>query len=347
MAANLVKKLDELVKKKQKVSVKSVQALLKAKESEIIDAAMKLSDEFSVTKKDGKVSLIIYNRKSNVKEIIEELTKIIKKIKDSEFKEIKKVLLTCIMFLEKKQYIENLDKVKKEINDYSKDIDVYVKSFNEMKELETKSEYYSDLVKKYSNKIEEDTKIMHEHSDSLNMILELMRKSFDTVKKNKEKNDSSTEGLHLLILGEKIKHKSILELLGIRKIMPEKKPEIKQDDKKNDSNKDEYSDKKGSEKRVEKDAQKDNDVIPHDEKQDAKSSAIKISGKFSTEIDELLKLVKDEGTVTFNKLAKLYEEKIETIEGWCEALEETGLISIHYPLIGSPYIKYEIKELKE
>jgi len=341
MASDLTKRLDAMVKKKLKVSVTSARLSLKTSEDKIINAAMKLSDEFSVAKKDGKVSMIIYNRKPNVKGIVDELRKMITKMKHAEFTELKKILLECIVFLEKTSYIENAEKAKKGVMDYSKELDIYLKAFNELNELEKKSVHYSELVKNYSRKIDEDTKIMYEHSKSLNELLGIMRRSYDALKKLKEKNDNSLDSLQILILGEKIRRKGILELLGIRRILPEKKPEAKNEEpKKDDTN-------IGSKEGMKKDLEKENDYLPHDDKSETNSKIIRISGKFQTEIDELLRLVKEEGRVNFNKLARIYEEKIGTIEAWCEALEETGLISIHYPLFGSPYIKYENKEKKE
>jgi hypothetical protein len=327
MGSDLVKKLGELVKKKSKISIKNASSSLKSKEAEIASAAMKLSDEFSVTKNNNKISFITYIKMPNSKEIVLELTKLIKKIKDSEFKEIKKVLLSCIMFLEKNQHIDNADKAKKAVADYSKELEIYIKSFNEMKGLEKKSCYYSELVKQYSKKIDDDTKIMQEHSKSLNLSLESMRKSFESIKKQKRQNNNSAQKLQELIFGGKIRHKSIIELLGIKKMMPEKKESLKNNEKKDET---ESIKEHGMGSKESAQAKKEN-------------SAIKMSGEFSTEIDQLLKLAKEEATVSFAKLAKLYEEKTETIEEWCEALEEIGLISIHYPLIGSPYIKYKKK----
>lgn len=346
MKKDLVKKLDALVKKKIKISVKSAAKSLKAKENEIIDAAMKLSDEFAVTKSNNKISFIIYNKKPNVKEIVDELTKLIKQIKDVEFKDTKKSLLTCIMFLEKKQYIDDVDKVTKAVISYSKDLQSYVKLFNELNDLEKKSEYYSELVKKYSKKIDEDTKIMNEHAKTLNDLLECMRKCFEQIKKQRESNNTLTQDLYLLIIGEKLKHKSIIDLLGIRKLLPEKKI-IKEEDKKKEETKEKNEKDSSKKEGLENEPDKENNYIqkPEDEIQ-PKSKFMKMSGKFQTEIDELLKLAKEEGKVSFTKLVKLYEEKTEIIEQWCEALEETGIISIHYPLIGSPYIKYEKKDDK-
>jgi hypothetical protein len=336
MKKNLVKKLGELVKKKSKISVKSAAKSLNIKEEEIVEIVMKLSDEFAVTKSNNKIFNIIYNKKPNVKEIINELTKIIKKIKEPQFKEIKKALLSCVMFLEKKQYIDNVDKVKKGIFDYSKKLQDHIKLSNDMDELKKKSDYYSELVKKFSKKIDDDTKIMKKHSKMLNDLFKLMRKCYENLKKKMNKTNNSTQSLYLLITGKKIKHKSVIELLGIKKLMPEKKIVKKKTKKRNKNNI-----KKG----VKNSADKENNFIPHDEKNEHKTKFMKMSGKFQTEIDELLNLVKKEGTVSFNKLAKIYQEKIEIIEQWSESLEEMKIISIHYPLIGSPYIKYEKKEM--
>ncbi len=65
---------------------------------------------------------------------------------------------------------------------------------------------------------------------------------------------------------------------------------------------------------------------------------------FSTEIDELLRLAKKEKKITLKKLSKIYNENMQTIESWCEALEDKGFVTISYPLIGSPFIKYIQKE---
>ncbi len=58
-----------------------------------------------------------------------------------------------------------------------------------------------------------------------------------------------------------------------------------------------------------------------------------------TEIDQVLRIVREKGKVSFSKLAKEFKEKMATIEQWAEALEEKEFIEIIYPIIGSPYMK--------
>lgn len=334
MAKNLAKKLDAIVRKKEKITIKAASLALKAKEEDINRAAMKLSDEFSVTKKGGKLSEIIYTKKPNAKEVLAELVKISKKLDDKEFNETKKAIVSIIKKLEKTQYLENLEKSKKELSGYSKDLDSFLKTYFEFKSLEKKSGEYSESVKQASKKIDEDTKKMQEESKLLNLTLEAMRKSYDELKKKRNDNFLSTQKLKEVMTEGKKKQKSIAEMLGLKKLMPEKKQAIKKPAKESHDKKEENLAGQGFEAEKEEAPKKDSQIA-------------KVTGKFSTEIDQLLKLVKEEKKVSFAKLAKLYEEKTETIEEWCEALEDIGLVSIHYPLIGSPYITYKKGENDE
>lgn len=322
MSAELTKKLKELVEKEGKISIKKAAELLKADESDVIEAAMKLSDEFAVMKKKSKVSAVSHTQKSNTPALIDELRKVNKKAKVIE-KNLSKELDSCISYLAKKKIVENEEAAKKEIAEFSKNFDQYEKLVKEAKKSEKKRSELWNWIKKYG-KLLDSKKIL------LGTLIEESKKADEKISKEKQiVNDSCHIIKEMLAYkkGESNKKRSIMEALGIKKFIPENK--IKSDDESNLPTPKEIDE-------MEKNGQEENnEVIRKD---------IKFSGKFSTEIDALLGIVKEESKVSFKRLAQLYEEKVETIEEWCKALEEKKIISIHYPLIGSPYIKYEEKK---
>lgn len=336
-----INKLESLVKKKNKVSIKSAAKSLKLKEKEIIDLAMKLSDDFSIIKKGGKISSIMHNNKQNTSKIIDELSKIIKKITSDELIFIKKELLSGIVFLEKNPFMKNNELAEKKLTKFSKEVDEYNKLLKELNDLGNKSSQASKIIEEYS-------KLIDKKSKELNDLMELERKNFEKTIKTKEKISDLSEKIYELILGEK--RKTLIESLGIKRLLPEKtvlsNNKIEQKISEQEVIAKTAENEKESEIKNElNDSKKDFLQKKYEELDESqKKSLKKMPAKFLTEIDELFKLVKEEKKISFKKLAKLYEEKMQTIEEWCEALEEMELITIHYPLIGSPYVKYEEKK---
>jgi signal-transduction protein with cAMP-binding, CBS, and nucleotidyltransferase domain len=64
-----------------------------------------------------------------------------------------------------------------------------------------------------------------------------------------------------------------------------------------------------------------------------------------TNIDKLLDLVREEGSIKFKKAAKKFNVSEKRIEEWAETLEEYKLVKLKYPPIGDPKIAI-IKEKK-
>jgi len=65
--------------------------------------------------------------------------------------------------------------------------------------------------------------------------------------------------------------------------------------------------------------------------------------KLETDIDKLLALVKEEGSIKFSKAAKKFNVPESRIEEWGKILEDYKLVKLHYPPIGDPKLKM-IKE---
>ena len=61
--------------------------------------------------------------------------------------------------------------------------------------------------------------------------------------------------------------------------------------------------------------------------------------KLETDIDKLLAMVKDKGSLKFAGAAKEFQVTPERIEEWGKILEQYKLVKLHYPPIGDPTIK--------
>ncbi len=61
--------------------------------------------------------------------------------------------------------------------------------------------------------------------------------------------------------------------------------------------------------------------------------------KLETDIDKLLALVKEEGSIKFSKAAKKFNVPESKIEEWGKILEEYKLVKLHYPPIGDPKLE--------
>ncbi|RLG57040.1 MAG: hypothetical protein DRN95_06025 [Candidatus Hydrothermarchaeota archaeon] len=58
-----------------------------------------------------------------------------------------------------------------------------------------------------------------------------------------------------------------------------------------------------------------------------------------TDIDRLLSIIEERGSVNISDLSKELNVGVEKIEEWAKVLEERGLIEIEYPIIGLPRLK--------
>jgi len=58
-----------------------------------------------------------------------------------------------------------------------------------------------------------------------------------------------------------------------------------------------------------------------------------------TDVDKLLKIIEEKGTVTTEELAKILKVEEEKVEEWGRILEEHGLIKMEYPPLGKPLLK--------
>lgn len=63
-----------------------------------------------------------------------------------------------------------------------------------------------------------------------------------------------------------------------------------------------------------------------------------------TDVDKILQIIEERGSIDFNELAKQLNVSVEKIEEWGKILEEHGLVLIDYPPIGKPLIKTVKKE---
>ncbi len=61
--------------------------------------------------------------------------------------------------------------------------------------------------------------------------------------------------------------------------------------------------------------------------------------QLETNIDLLLKLVKEKGSVKFSEATKKFNVSEDKIEEWGKILEEYKLVRLHYPPIGIPLLK--------
>ncbi|MBN2330778.1 MAG: CBS domain-containing protein [Candidatus Aenigmarchaeota archaeon] len=61
--------------------------------------------------------------------------------------------------------------------------------------------------------------------------------------------------------------------------------------------------------------------------------------KLETDIDKLLVMVKERGSLKFSVAAKEFQVTTDRIEEWGKILEEYKLVKLHYPPIGDPTIK--------
>jgi len=58
-----------------------------------------------------------------------------------------------------------------------------------------------------------------------------------------------------------------------------------------------------------------------------------------TDVDKLLKIIEEKGTITTEDLAKILKVEEEKVEEWGRILEEHGLIKMEYPPLGKPLLK--------
>jgi hypothetical protein len=63
-----------------------------------------------------------------------------------------------------------------------------------------------------------------------------------------------------------------------------------------------------------------------------------------TDVDNLYHIIKDRKIVTLSKVAKELRVPKSKIEEWARILEDHKLITIHYPIIGSPIMKLKEKK---
>ncbi len=74
-----------------------------------------------------------------------------------------------------------------------------------------------------------------------------------------------------------------------------------------------------------------------------RSKVIKIDlshlGAYETELDKLLEEVNEREKISVRQVAKAFEVPKSLVEYWARILEQKGLITLHYPLIGSPKLR--------
>ena len=64
--------------------------------------------------------------------------------------------------------------------------------------------------------------------------------------------------------------------------------------------------------------------------------------KIETKMDELLKYIYDRRSVSLGKASRKFDVERTVMEEWGEILEESGLIEMHYPVIGQPMLRIPI-----
>ncbi len=74
-----------------------------------------------------------------------------------------------------------------------------------------------------------------------------------------------------------------------------------------------------------------------------KLSKEKIKEKVFTKIDEMLRIIEKNKSISISKLSKKLNMPVEIIESWAKILEDHDLIDISYPTVGSPILKIKPK----
>lgn len=212
-----------------------------------------------------------------------------------------------------KKYKDKLSKLDKNMDKLSKDIEVKSKRVSDdIEELKKNTEWFKNL----------EDKIDKERVE----IVDHLKNVKDDINKESKKK---AVGYKAILMGP-------FSLPKLKQEKPNKKIVRKKAAKELDDTAEKLS------KQVINEALAIKKEVKTEKKLD-KNQKTKTEGKskeLMTEIDEVLELVKKKGKVSFPKLAAIYEEKIDTVEGWCEALEEQGFVDIVYPLLGAPYIRY-------
>ncbi len=227
---------------------------------------------------------------------------------DKELEQIRKKVVN-----DEKKYKKKLSSIVKEsveISSYLKKIDKLISSLNDLKA---------------------DIKSRMEEVDSLLVSAKNRANDFD---KMKEKIDEERKKVKEMVskIDKKIEKESKKKAVGYSAVVVESKDKIKLPKIKREKPKPK---KKHTPVPIEKE-----DIV-EEALEDNKVEVIKEEPKtkVETEVDQLLKLVREKKKISFSKLAKIYDEKQSTIEQWVEALEDEGFVEVVYPLIGSPYIK--------
>ncbi len=228
---------------------------------------------------------------------------------------------------------KELDQIRKKVvNDekkYKKKLSAIIRDSSEI------SSYLKKIDRLISslNNLKTDIKSRMDELDSLIVSAKNRANDFETMKEKIDKEKKKVKEM-ISKIDKKIEKESKKKAIGYSAVVVESKEEIKLPKIKKEKPKPKPK-KKSTPVPVEKE-----DII-EEALDDNKVEIIKEEpkAKVETEVDKLLKLVREKKKISFSKLAKIYDEKQSTIEQWVEALEDEGFVEVVYPLIGSPYIK--------
>ncbi len=70
----------------------------------------------------------------------------------------------------------------------------------------------------------------------------------------------------------------------------------------------------------------------------------KVEEKISTKVDEMYRILEEEGTKSFSELARRLKVPVSLVEEWAKALEEHGLVEISYSVFGRAYVSVARKK---
>ncbi len=66
-----------------------------------------------------------------------------------------------------------------------------------------------------------------------------------------------------------------------------------------------------------------------------------------TEIDEFFAIVKERGEVSIEEACDLMETEVGLIERWAKALNDVGMVSLHYPMVHTRNGKVKVRFRQE
>ncbi len=68
---------------------------------------------------------------------------------------------------------------------------------------------------------------------------------------------------------------------------------------------------------------------------------------YMTDFDRLYSTIQKNGKITFEEISNTFKIKRDLVEQWAQIMEDHGLASVHYPIVGEPELIKQAEKKKE